>query len=694
MHSVFESFKEDPDKSFILNYAPIFAELKASQQGLIAQKSKVIHYNKGDIVYQQHDSPDAFYCLISGRVKIFTTEAGREQALEYLTCGKYFGIISLLTSEPHSVTAQAINDSKILKIAKEDFQALLSKIPKLAIDLSKTLSRRLRKKGLSEKKIFESNIISIFSISLGVNRTIYVGNLSLSLKKETDKKIILVDVSDESKESSSVRELLMAEIGADRHPWLQLDTLQLPKERVKEAIFQDATSGINILTVRYEPKDSIYVDSLNALLTYLTGDYHYIIVNLSLAMDAMVFQVLNQSDIIHIITDCDTPNLEKTKAFILDLFEKVKYPQEKIKIIINTKEEEICSVYEEAASLLNYKIYATLPLLEEAGTASLDQLSRVVFRQPHCEYAKIIKRISREIGDVRVGLALSGGAAFGLAHIGVIKVLEKEGIPIDMVTGVSMGAFVGALWAAGLNSSQIEKIVLQYNNKKVFRSLIDLCFPKLAFAKGRKIRALLEKHINRKTFQDIKFPFKVVACNLNRRQQVIYDTGALVDAVMASIAIPGVFAPARVNGDLIVDGGIIEPVPVGTLVRSGIKKIIAVNVLPSPENVIQSYELKRRQMEEEKREAQAKGLLSRIAYNLGLRLQKMVSPNILDIIVNSFQTTEYVMSQTDCQKADIVIRPMVVGIDWFDFFKPEPLIRKGEEETNNYLSAIKNLVSE
>ncbi|MDP3732573.1 MAG: cyclic nucleotide-binding domain-containing protein, partial [Candidatus Omnitrophota bacterium] len=321
MHSLSESFKEDPDKSFILNYAPIFAELTPSQQGLITQKSKVIQYNKGDIVYRQHDSADAFYCLISGRVKIFTAEAGREQALEYLTCGKYFGIISLLTSEPHSVTAQAINDSKILRIAKEDFQALLSKIPNLAIDLSKTLSRRLRKKDLSEKKIFESNIISIFMVQesikhfpiplrksfkviaegdfLGIspqaNRTIYATNLSAGLKKEKHKNIILVDVSDEAKETHSVRELLLTEIGADRYPQLRLDTLQFPKDTVKEAIIQDLASGINLLTVRYNPKDSIYAESLNALLTYLTGDYHYIIVNLSVAMDEMVFQALNQS---------------------------------------------------------------------------------------------------------------------------------------------------------------------------------------------------------------------------------------------------------------------------------------------------------------------------------------------------------------------------------------------------------------
>lgn len=690
MHSVFESFKEDPDKSFILNYAPIFAELKASQKDLIAQKSKVIHYNKGDIVYRQHDSPDAFYCLISGRVKIFTAEAGREQALEYLTCGKYFGIISLLTSEPHSVTAQAINDSKILKIAKEDFQMLLSKIPKLAIDLSQTLSRRLRKKDLSEKKIFESSIISVFGAVRGIGRTTYAANLALSLRKETNKDIILVDVS---KSANEVCLALGLDTRLENFPIIKLDTPFPIDSFIKAALLKEPASGISILNISHDNASTADARNLNALLTQLTNDYHYVIVDLPTAMDEVIFEALKQSDIINIITDYNVDNLTQTKALILELFEKVNYPQEKIKVIINERKESKSLAYAQVFKLLDYNIYATLPVFWEIDR--LDSLTgKVVWDEPAGEYAQAIRRIARELGDVRVGLALSGGAAFGLAHIGVIKVLEKEGIPIDMVAGASMGAFVGALWASGLNSSEIEKIVLQYNNKKVFRALIDLCFPKLAFAKGRKIRALLEKHIGRKTFQDIKFPFKVVACNLNRREEVIYDSGVLVDAVMASIAIPGVFAPARVNGDLIVDGGIIEPVPVGTLVRSGIKKIIAVNVLPSPGNIVQSYELKHRHMEEEKREAQAKGLLSRIAYNLGLRLQKMVSPNILDIIVNSFQTTEYVMSQTDCQKADIVIRPMVVGIDWFDFFKPEPLIKKGEEEANKSLAAIKNLVNE
>ena len=170
----------DPDKSFIINYAPIFADLSTSDKNLIIEKSRVVEYKKGDIIYKQSDPPHAFYCVIIGRVRVFNITSGKKEVLEYLNCGKYFGIISLLTQEPHSVNAEAANDSKILMINKEDFQAILNKIPKLAIDLSKTLSRRLRKKDTQEKRIFESNILSIFSAVREVGRTMYAINLALS----------------------------------------------------------------------------------------------------------------------------------------------------------------------------------------------------------------------------------------------------------------------------------------------------------------------------------------------------------------------------------------------------------------------------------------------------------------------------------------------------------------------------------
>lgn len=668
----------DPDKTFIVNYAPIFANLDPPQKSLLIQKSKVVEYKKHDIIYKQHDLADAFYCVIMGRVRITTTLGAKTEILEYLNCGKYFGIISLLTGEPHSVNAEAANDSKILKIPKEDFQAILNKIPRLAIDLSATLSRRLRKKDIGEKKIFESNIISVFGAVRGIGRTMYATNLALSLRKETHKEVILVDISKSANEVC-----------------LKLDTPFLQDSFIKAAILKEPASGINILNISHESASSAYASNLNAILTQLTGGYRYVIVDLPTLMDEVVFEALKQSDIINIITDYNLDNLTQTNALISELFEKVNYPQEKIKVIINERKETKALTHQEVAKFLKYNVYATLPVFWEAD--NLDKRAgRVVWDEPATEYAQVIRRIARELGDVRVGLALSGGSALGLAHIGVIKVLEKENVPIDMVVGSSMGALIGSLWASGLDSRQIEEIALEYNQnkKKTFRLLMDTCFPKLSFAKGRRIRHFLERHIGKKTFQDVKFPFKIVAYNISKRQEVIFESGRLSDAVMASIAIPAVFAPTKINSDLIIDGGIIEPVPVGTLVKLGIKKIIAVNVLPSPENINQNYVFSQQQRLLEKAEAEKKGVLAKMIYGLRLRFRNIFFPNILDIVVNSIQTMEYVIGETECQKADVVISPVVTGVEWFEFFKVEPLIKKGEEEASKSLSAIKNIINE
>ncbi|MEK6728066.1 MAG: patatin-like phospholipase family protein [Candidatus Omnitrophota bacterium] len=667
--------RQDPDRSFIVNYAPIFAHLDTLAKNIIIEKSKVVEYKKGDIVYKKGDPPDAFYCLITGRVRVFNYGVEKKNTLEYLNCGKYFGMISVLTGEPHSVSAEAVNDSKILRINKEDFKEILDRIPKLAIDLSKTLSRRLRKKDIDEKKIFESSIISIFSAVPEVGRTAYAVNLAHSLKKETGRNVILINVRESKSEVSESLNLLGAHFLTD--------------SAIKAAIPKDQYRDLSFLNLKHESEHSAYFNNLNALLTYLTGEYHFIIVDLPVLKDQCIFQILNQSDSIHIITDYDIYNLQQTRFLISELFQKVNYPQDKIKVITNAGKHGNTREYDKVFRYLDYRVYATLPTVSILS-------ANIVLESPETEYSKAIRRIAREVGDVRVGLALSGGAAFGIAHMGVIKALEKENITVDMVVGSSIGALVGALWAAGLNSKELEKIGMWLNNnkKRVFRLLVDPCFPKLSLAKGRGIRKFLEKYLGNKTFQDVKFPFKIVACNLSKRQEVIYDSGKLLDAVMASIAIPGVFAPVKKEGELIIDGGIVEPVPVGAMVRMGIKKLIAVNVFPSPEDIAHTCEFNKKRADEEKKKCAAKGFFAKIIYSLGARLNKMFFPNIMDVIVNSIQALEYVVAESNCRSADIVLRPIVTGVDWFEFFKSEEMIKKGEEETLKLLPAIKTLISE
>jgi len=119
-----------------------------------------------------------------------------------------------------------------------------------------------------------------------------------------------------------------------------------------------------------------------------------------------------------------------------------------------------------------------------------------------------------------------------------------------------------------------------------------------------------------------------------------------------------------------------------------------VNVLPSPENVDQSYELNLIKAQEEKKKIESGAFFPKIIYKLRTRLNNMFFPNIFDVIVNSIQVMEYVISESDSKKADIALRPIVIGVDWFEFFKVGELVKKGEEEAINALVEIKRLVSE
>lgn len=686
--------KKDPDKVFIVNYAPIFARLNESEKNLIMQKSKVVEYAKGDVIYRQGNAPTAFYCVISGRIRVFIKPPDRvEETLEYLNCGRYFGMISSLLGENHSVSAQAANDSKILEITPEDFRGILNNAPRLAIDISHTLSRRLKKKDQAEKKIFESNIISVFGISADAECAAYAVNLALSLKKETKKDVLLINVA--SAKDQLYRDFDSADAApSDGGLWMvKLDSPLPAEESLNSAIVEDAFSGVKLVNVIYDSSSLSYVSRFNAFLTYFTGSYHYIIVQLPPLVEDAVFNTLNQSDSIHLLTNRDTNSLVKTKSLLFDLFQKVGSAQEKVRLILTRRRQDTESSYEETASFLKHSVYASLPALDEVYRKIGKPTKRIVTEHTELEYSRSVRRIAREIGGIRVGLALGSGAAYGLAHIGVIKVLEKENIQIDMIAGSSMGALVGALWASGLNSSEIQGILMEYNNKrlKAYGLLVDLCFHKMSLAKGNKIRRFLEKHIGNKTFQEVRLPLRVVACNLTKRQEVIFSSGRIVDAVMASIAIPAVFAPKIINGDLIIDGGMIEPVAVGTLVKMGINKIIAVNVLPSPESVARGHEFKQLLKQKEREKAGKGSFLDKLSYQFQSGLNRMFFPNVFDIIVNSMQTMEYAIAEADCQRADVLISPVALGVEWFDFFRIEELIKIGEYEAIKSLANIKSM---
>ncbi len=180
---------------------------------------------------------------------------------------------------------------------------------------------------------------------------------------------------------------------------------------------------------------------------------------------------------------------------------------------------------------------------------------------------------------MKLGLALSGGAARGLAHIGVIEVLEHEGIQIDMVAGTSMGAIIGAAYARGLSAAELKAVALDLSWKRL-APLVDFNpLQTSGLIGGRRIRKKLESIIGDVTFSDLKRPFTCVATDIISGEEVVFTRGRVLDAVLASMALPLVFKVPRLGRRYLVDGGLSDPLPVAPLKKLGADKVIAVNVL-------------------------------------------------------------------------------------------------------------------
>lgn len=176
-----------------------------------------------------------------------------------------------------------------------------------------------------------------------------------------------------------------------------------------------------------------------------------------------------------------------------------------------------------------------------------------------------------------VGLVLGCGASRGWAHIGVIEALEEAGIPIDFIAGCSVGGYIGALYASGSLGS-LKKFLLRMDGQKIF-SYFDVVFPRSGFLNGSKrVRELFSMHTDALNFEDLDIPVVMVATDLDRGKKVVLKSGSIIEALRATMSYPGLFAPVRLNDRWLVDGGLIDPVPVGLARAMGAEIIIAVDL--------------------------------------------------------------------------------------------------------------------
>ena len=254
----------------------------------------------------------------------------------------------------------------------------------------------------------------------------------------------------------------------------------------------------------------------------------------------------------------------------------------------------------------------------------------------------------------KIGLALGSGGSRGLAHIGVIKVLEENNIPIDFIAGSSIGAMVGGFYAAGLSIKEIEEIALSTNWRRLFSVLFDPHL-KQGLIGGEKLKTFIENYINGKKFEDCKVPFVTVATDLKTGEVVVLNKGEIAQAIRTSISIPLVFKPAEINGRMLVDGGLSAPVPVEIVRGMGADIIIAVN-------------LDKHYCDEEWK------------------------PGWYDIANDSLNILRHHLALSNVANADIVIDINVGKNYWYQFTNGQDKILTGEKATKEVLPRLQEII--
>ena len=256
-----------------------------------------------------------------------------------------------------------------------------------------------------------------------------------------------------------------------------------------------------------------------------------------------------------------------------------------------------------------------------------------------------------ELPKPKVALVLGGGAARGFAHIGVIRALEQEKIPVDLVVGTSVGSLIGALYAYDRNSFELEWTAFALEKDDIFDYGLLNAFTGMGAAKGEKLEAFIKTKVPIANIEDLKIPFAAVATDLNRGTRVILDSGSVGRAVRASSAIPGVFEPVEHQSKTLVDGGLIDNVPVSVAREKGADIVIAVDIGKQVSNF-----------------------------------------NIVDIIDVMFQSIT-IMSAENAkfkkQDADVLIEPKIGDVGMLDFTQKKRCMQAGIEATQKMMPEIK-----
>ena len=609
----------------LLGGVVLFSELSEEELRGLAKDCTTRDYARGEVVWRAGDPAEELLVVVSGELEVRGPGPhGREDVLGRIGPGECVGEMALVLNEGRSATVVTGRKAQTIVLHKDDFAALMRDDTRLLTSLTKLLSHRAMSLARRQPVSGGPLMVGVTADAGARGATLVAGAVAHLGGHILNGRSLLVTLT---RESGS---------GAQAVDPAGVDIRFRDRPKLTPAI--DITLGV-------EADDGAAISAIERVTKEHGRQYGLIVIDLPhLSGQASEAAETLCHRRIHLVRSAS--------------------PQSEL----HTRVLQVVNAYGQPGLSLasNHCEPFILPIDPGLTGADADTAARFLTNRV-THVSRVLERLTRKVLGATVGVALGGGGAFGIAHVGVLSALTEAGVPIDLVAGTSMGSIIAIGYAAGLEPSRMESIASRIGNVRTALSAIDPSLSGTGLLNGRRLVSIFSPLLPKQSFEDLVLPCRVIAMDVETGERVDIGSGRLDEAFRASCSIPVIFKPVRVEGRTLVDGGMIDPVPTDVAREMGADIVIAVNVVP---------QLKRGVSTAISRTFKRVNRLNPLSYfSGGIR----DAPDIVDVFMNSLQTTEYELGHFKSLTADVLISVDMAEFTWIDFHRAQEIIDRGRE---------------
>ncbi|HET8945104.1 MAG TPA: patatin-like phospholipase family protein [Dehalococcoidia bacterium] len=604
-------------------------------------------FGRGDDLLLTGQATPGLFVLKTGAVSAFVTaDGGIEREVATLGPGECVGEMALLSGEPPSATVRAMTDTEAWFLEPGAFVELLESHPGLWRNLGHILSKRLARTSKHLLARTHSSLIPLLLDCGDDEAAVLAPAVAASLARQTGKRVLLVDGR------GAAARKVEGDPGRTAAPLYEL--LEDKSLLARHEAAGDTGNGLNgARVVALGGEGGLNENQHIAALEMVMPAYDFVLLLDGRGRASGPRLLERARSVLALVTPDES---RSPPAWLKQSIEDLTL-RHRLEVAMLAGDKRGVFALEEIEDILGRAV-VRLPLSKESLQLMAER------GRPAAADQAAIDRLARLIGEIEVGVALGAGAAKGFAHIGVLRVLQEQNVPIDYLAGCSIGAVVGAMFAFGLPLDEIAARM-----QGVDRKLKRWTLPFRSLWSDAGLKELLRSPAPTVRFRDLQLPFAAVATDVVTGREIPIRKGLVWRAVQASTSVPGIFPAVLLNGRYLVDGGLVNPVPSQTVRHLGADIVIAVDLM-SPSG--QSHHLKT---------------------TTNGRSGKKRLPNLVEMLWRANEIMQEEVTLRSAATADITIAPPLGRVRWSDFSqRGKEFIAVGEAATRGKIAEMRDLI--